>query len=421
MDNNTSTDKQAIPDGYKATKVGVFPKDWNGYSIKALLIYSKIPLAMKNDEQYNLITIKRNYGGIVSRGLFYGKKVLVKTQFKLKAGDFVISKRQISHGACGVVPDHLDGSIVSNEYNVFKNNCLLNTDYFNYFTQLPRMKRLFYLMSDGVHIEKLLFKTDSWLKQKISVPVLLEQRKIATILSTQDKVIELKEKLLNEKQKQKKYLMQVLLNPDSPHFKRLDGFGREWEKEKLGNVFKSTRGTGLSKALICAKGENPCVLYGELYTTYDEVIDQIRSYTNANRGVLSQVGDLLMPSSTTTTGIDLANATALNKKNVLLGGDIIILRGKDVSNIFYAYYISNCKKFKIAALAQGVTIIHLYYRDIKNVVIDIPKLDEQDAIVNVLATIDREMNCMKNELEKQKQKQKALMQMLLTGKMRVNV
>lgn len=74
---------------------------------------------MQDNEIYQLLTVRRDYNGVESRGQYRGKEILVKTQFKVKENDFIISKRQISFGACGLVPKHLDNAIVSNEYNVF--------------------------------------------------------------------------------------------------------------------------------------------------------------------------------------------------------------------------------------------------------------------------------------------------------------
>ena len=102
----------------------------------------------------------------------------------------------------------------------------------------------------------------------------------------------------------------------------------DWEEKRLGEVFSCVRGKGISKNDISEDGKKECILYGQLYTTYDEVVYEIISKTNCDEGVLSKIGDLLVPSSTTTTGIDLANVTALNKSEVLLGGDISILRSK---------------------------------------------------------------------------------------------
>ena len=137
------------------------------------------------------------------------------------------------------VTKFLDGAVVSNEYNVFVPKLGTDIEMFNLMMQLPHYTRLFYLMSDGVHIEKLLFKTQDWMKRQLAMPPIAEQKKIAAILTTQDKVIELKEKGLTEKLRQKKYLMQQLLTGR----KRLPGFRGEWREEYLGKLFRERKET----------------------------------------------------------------------------------------------------------------------------------------------------------------------------------
>ena len=82
------------------------------------------------------------------------------------------------------------------------------------------------------------------------------------------------------------------------------------------------KGQGLSKGAVAVDGANRCVLYGELYTRYPEVISGIVSRTHETDGLPSCAGDVLVPASTTTSAIDLANATAILESGVLLGGDI---------------------------------------------------------------------------------------------------
>ena len=166
--------KVPTPKGYKQTKVGVIPEDWEEFQLKDILNLTLESLVMEDEKEYELITVRRRFGGVDSRGIFKGKKILVKNQFYVRENDFVISKRQISHGACGLVPKELDGAIVSNEYNVFKpNKDLLDQVFFNYYARVPKFNQTFYSYSDGIHIEKLLFKTQSWLKQKIPFPPLI--------------------------------------------------------------------------------------------------------------------------------------------------------------------------------------------------------------------------------------------------------
>lgn len=187
----------------------------------------------------------------------------------------------------------------------------------------------------------------------------------------------------------------------------------DWEVKKLGEVFYSEKGKGISKNKIVQNGKYECVLYGELYTKYNEVIFEVESKTNEEDGIKSKVGDLLIPSSTTTTGIDLANVTALNKNDVLLGGDITVLRSTvKINNIFYAYYLSNHKKDEIASYAQGSTIVHLYYSHIKDMIIDIPCLEEQEKIANFLSAIDEKINHTQTQIEKTERWKKGLLQQM---------
>lgn len=256
----------------------------------------------------------------------------------------------------------------------------------------------------------------------VTLPPLPEQQKIAQILSTWDKAIATCEQLLINSQQQKKALMQQLLTGK----KRLldeDGvrFCGVWQDFKLDELFYFKKGKGLSKGEVHELGKNKCVLYGELYTRYSEVINLIHSRTDSDDGTPSVSGDILMPSSTTTNGIDLANATAILEDNILLGGDINILRAKQsLSPIFMSHLLTHIKKDEIASRAQGITIIHLYGSDLKALMVKIPTdKDESEKIATVLTTADREIELIQTQLEALKQEKKALMQQLLTGKRRV--
>ncbi|WP_407265428.1 restriction endonuclease subunit S [Tenacibaculum maritimum] len=245
-------------------------------------------------------------------------------------------------------------------------------------------------------------------KLEIKLPKLEEQQKIASFLSSVDKKIELlqKKKALIEEYKrgvmQKIFSQELRFKPDLSKVEGDDGESNypDWEENNLGNIFYSEKGNGISKAELDSDGKYKCILYGELYTKYNEIVLDVISKTNSVSGLNSKKGDLLIPSSTTTTGIDLANVTALNFENIKLGGDIIVLRSnQEINNIFYAYYLSNYKKQQIASRAQGITIVHLYYNSIKDLMIHIPSLQEQTKIANFLSAIDAKIQLVNTQLE----------------------
>lgn len=235
-----------VPEGYVKDKDGIYPRDWASKKIGQWLKLAERSIVLQDEEEYQLVTIRRGFGGVDSRGSFLGKNVLVKNYFIVKTGDFIISKRQIAHGACGIVPPELDGAVVSNEYNVFLPQDGTNIQMFNLMMQLPHYKRLFYLMSDGVHIEKLLFKTQDWMKRTLAMPLLKEQKKIAEILSTQDKAIELQERKIEELKRFKKGCLEKMFPRKGQKVPetRFPGFTGDWEQRKAKELFVSTADKG---------------------------------------------------------------------------------------------------------------------------------------------------------------------------------
>ncbi len=252
---------------------------------------------------------------------------------------------------------------------------------------------------------------------RFSVPNLPEQRAIAGALSDVDALLSALDSLLAKKRNLKQAAMQQLLTGQT----RLPGFSGEWEVKRLRDVADVLKGRGLSRSALSASGKNPCILYGELFTTYGLAITSVVSQTDSDEGVPSKLGDVLMPSSTTTTGIDLATATALMMNGVLLGGDINIIRRNSgrLDPAFLASYLTETKRRAIAELAQGITIHHLYGRDLMALSLVIPSVAEQTAIATVLSDMDAEIDLLEARRAKTRDLKQAMMQELLTGRARL--
>lgn len=164
----------------------------------------------------------------------------------------------------------------------------------------------------------------------------------------------------------------------------------DWSKRKLNEICLFFKGNGLSKSDLSNEGF-PCILYGELYTTYkNEVISDIISKTNTtlSNPFLSRNNDLIIPGSGEDP-IDIAVARAIYRNDIILGGDLNILRPKsNVSAAFLSYQLNGVRRYDIAKKAQGKSIVHLHNSDLKEVLVSIPSYDEQLHIVKLLTKID---------------------------------
>lgn len=246
-----------------------------------------------------------------------------------------------------------------------------------------------------------------------------EQKAIADTLTNIDNLIDSLQKIINKKSRIRKAMIESYLIGS----KRLNNYNKKWINTTIKNIANEiTKGNGLSKELLNESGSNKCILYGELFTRYSELISNVESFTNEKIGTISKKGDILIPGSTTTIGKDLAKACVIQEDGVLLGGDINIVRvQKQINPIYIAYLFTNILYKEVEKVAQGTTIIHLHGKNIENIPIYIPReKGEQDEIVNILQNVDNELDLLKQKLDKYKKIKEGMMEDLLTGKVRLN-
>lgn len=201
---------------------------------------------------------------------------------------------------------------------------------------------------------------------------------------------------------------------------RFPEFIDAWEEKKLGCIVEFLRGKGISKDDIVNDGKNKCIRYGELYTEYNEVISAVKSKTNISKenSLLSKSGDVLIPSSGE-TAIDIATSSCLNEDEVLLGGDLNVLRpNKDNDGIFLAYDLSNFQKCKIARIAQGNSVVHLYASQLKLLKINIPQKEEQQKIAEFLGSTDEWIENLREQKKSLEIYKKGMMQKIFSQEIR---
>ena len=169
---------------------------------------------------------------------------------------------------------------------------------------------------------------------------------------------------------------------------RFPEFTEKWETRALGEIATFSKGKGISKSDIEENGITECIRYGELYTHYREVINEIKSKTNVNTStlVLSEKNDVIIPASGETT-IDIATASCVLKSGIALGGDLNIIKTNN-NGIFLSYYLNSKKKMEIANLAQGISVVHLYSSQLASLSLSLPELNEQNRISSFLPLLD---------------------------------
>lgn len=194
---------------------------------------------------------------------------------------------------------------------------------------------------------------------------------------------------------------------------RFPEFTEEWKEERLSKIAELSKGVGISKEQLSEDGE-PCILYGELYTKYkSEIIHKVISKTNIESSNLkrSKRNDVIIPCSGE-TAIDIAVARCVPFDNIILGGDLNIIRLHKDDGAFMAYQLNGKRKIDIAQLAQGVSVVHLYGENIKAIKTYNPCLQEQQKIVKLLSMLDERIEVQNKIIEDLKKLKSAIAETL---------
>ena len=185
----------------------------------------------------------------------------------------------------------------------------------------------------------------------------------------------------------------------------------------MSDIADISKGIGISKDQLSADGE-PCILYGELYTKYkSETIKEVISKTNIDNTKLvkSKANDVIIPCSGETAE-EIATARCVLKDDVLLGGDLNIIRLHGYDGSFMSYQLNGKRKYDIAKVAQGVSVVHLYGEHLKNIKTINPSLNEQKKIANLLSLLDERISTQNKIIEDLKKLKYAISKYLFERK-----
>ena len=414
-----------VPEGYKRTKIGIVPNEWGEERLKH---YFKRLTRKNSEKNQNVLTISAQYG-LISQEEFFNKSVASEDKsyyFLLNKGDFAYNKSYSNGYPYGAIKrlEYYEKGIVSPLYICLESLQEKTSDYFvQYFEAGLLNKEIHAVAQEGARNHGLLnIAVEDFFNARVVVPKIPEQQKIAEILAGQDRVIALKEELLAEKQKQKKYLMQQLLTGK----KRLPGFSGEWKCVRLGELGcfysglsgKTKEDFGSGKPYIPYKNifNNPkidCDFFEYVKIKENEKQTKVRYgdiFFTTSSEILSEVG---------MTSVMLDSVEVLYLNSFCTG-----FRLYDFNLIHpeYASHYFRGEEFRIALnkISQGITRFNLSKNGLSKISLTLPSIEEQLAIAQILSTVDKEIELLKKDIEQEKLKKKSLMQLLLTGIVRVD-
>ena len=353
-----------------------------------------------------LLSVTMN-DGVMPRSEIEGKDNSSEDKSNYKVvltGDMVYNSMRMWQGANGISP--CDG-IVSPAYTVLMPKIPICNGYFAAFFKSPNLINEFRKNSQGMTSDTWNLKYPQIETIKVCIPALSEQNRVADMLGTLERRIAKQVQLVDSLKKYKRGVVRTLLTPDSCCIA-----GATWTTAKIGDLGSFTKGAPLSKADIAPDG-TPFILYGELYTTYHEVINSVIRRTKAQpeKQYYSHVGDVIIPTSGETPE-EISTAACVMLPDIILAGDLNIFRSSKIDGRIMSYILNHIVNGQIARIAQGKSVVHIQASEISKIEISYPDYNTQCKMISVFETVGARIKSAENELTYLRSMQKALLQQL---------
>lgn len=409
------------PDGYKKTAIGVIPQDWEVVRFKKL--FSR--LTRRNTElNKNVLTISAQYG-LISQEEFFNKTVASKNTenyFILNKGDFAYNKSYSNgypYGAIKSLTKYNKG-IVSPLYicfSVTEENKF--PEFYNQYFEAGKFNReINAYAQEGARNHGLLnIAVEDFFNSLLIKPPLAEQQKIVAILSTQDKVIELQQKRIDELKKLKKaYLNKMFPQKESnvPEL-RFKGFTGNWEQRKLGDIVGIYDGVHQTpnyqdSGVMFLSVENIATLKSSKFISEEDFKRDYKVYPQENDILMTRIGDVGTTNVVTDNGLKAYYVS------------LALLKYKKTDPYFLSNAIQSDFVQKGLANRTLKTAVPMKINkdEIGKVDVMLPvSPEEQHQIGSYFQNLDNLITLQSRKLDAEKLKKKSLMQLLLTGIVRV--
>lgn len=397
------------------------PEGWVRTTFRELVEPVERPVRLDPGGTYKLVNAKRARGGIVLRGLATGREILTKTQFEVKAGDFLMSRRQIIHGACGVVPEDLDGAIVSNEYSVLRPKSGLLLEFLDDYSHTPYFQRTCFHSSHGVDVEKMVFKLDRWLAWPVDVPPISEQRKIASMLSTIDGALGASQAVIDRTDETKKAMLGEYLRYGLSRNRSSSGCPAGWKRSSLRAVAQIVGGFAFPRDLQGGdSGQFPFIKVSDMNLPGNERFVS-RAVNSVDTQLVGRMGWKIYPPNTVifpkVGAALLTNKRRLLGKPALFDNNVMGLIAEAVDARFLFYFLQT---IDFATLVQPGALPSISGAIVGDIEVPIPPHDEAMTIAGALTLLDERLDAERTHLVELKRLKGAVATVLLSGQVRVS-
>ena len=286
---------------------------------------------------------------------------------KIRKNDLILSAQNLHLGNCNVNL-RFEHGIISPAYKVYELvGC--NPLFMQAWVKKDSTKDFFLKAStEGASVCRKNIVWGELYKQELPIPNIEEQTKVGEYFNSLDHLITLHHR---------------------KHVKIQKDVINDWEQRKLKTVATFSKGSGYSKGDLQEDG-TPIILYGRLYTKYETIISEVDTFVSEKSGsVHSQGGEVIIPASGETAE-DIARASTVENKGVLLGGDLnIVIPNEDIDSAFLALSISNGAAHReLASKAQGKSVVHIHNAEIQALNIAFPSKPEQSRISVYFSNLD---------------------------------
>ncbi len=278
--------------------------------------------------------------------------------------------------------------------------------YLGYYMNTPHFHKQLIPLMQGIKV--LSISKGNISKTEISSPqTVAEQKKISQFLYLLDQRVAAQSKIIKALKKYKRGVVRSLLSPEDCKLKNA-----QWSRDTIGNLGSFIKGAPLSKADISKTG-TPFILYGELYTTYHEVITSVvrKTESEVDSVYRSIIGDVLIPTSGETPE-EISTASCVMLPGVILAGDLNIFRSSKVDGRIMSYILNHIVNGSIARVAQGKSIVHVQASEISKIEISYPDPETQNRIIKLLEAISSRVELCEKELENLSKLRSSLLQQL---------